>query len=403
MGIYSMKVDLSGIFSDEIVKTRGEYDAAVCGENFTAAYEKASMMRVLLIKMAENNPSGRDHYLSEAKWWGEVSERGMVKCQNSVCKEPAFSSQKYSMASGKVTGNDEFRSRVESCLTKTPVVWGDIGGLFRVKQLLMETVVIAGLKTPASVKPWKGVLLFGPPGTGKTLLASAAAGSLGASFYDVKSESILSKYFGESSKLISALYDSAKEKAPSIVFFDEFDSLTKSRSSGTSEASGKILSGILTSLDGLAGKKDDRLVLTLAATNTPWDLDKAVLSRFPRRIYVGLPDAPAVREIIKIHTHDPGSGLVDLDKIAEECVLNRYSGRDIQNFCQQAIWNMVHEKNPELFRLAELSFEELKRRTLNVRPLEVNDFMAAFEKIKSPVTEDELEAYDSWNEEFGEV
>ena len=399
-----MKVDLSGIFSEEITKTRGEYEAALSAGDSSTASEKATYMSDLLMKMAENNPSQRDHYLNAAKKWDAVSKSIPSISKNAVKKrDEGLNSPEISSSSENMSERGEFRTRAESCLTRTSVVWNDIGGLFRVKQLLMETVVIAGLKRPSSVKPWKGVLLFGPPGTGKTLLASAAAGSLGASFYDVKSENILSKYFGESSKLISALYDSAKEKAPSIIFFDEFDSLTKNRSENTSEASAKLLSGILTNMDGLSDKKNDRFVLTLAATNTPWELDKAVLSRFPRRIYVSLPDSKAIREIIKIHTSDPGTERVNLDKIAEISVLNRYSGRDVQSLCQQAIWNMIHEKNPELFRLAELPFEELNRRSLKVRPLEDADFKAAFDKIKSPVTEDDLEAYDSWNIEFGEV
>lgn len=399
-----MKVDLSGIFSDEIVKARDDYETALSTGDSIAASEKAIHISNLLMKMAENNTSQRDHYLSAAKKWDAVSKNVPPAGKTTVKKRDAgLTSPEISSDSENISELEEFRARAESCLTRTTVVWNDIGGLFRVKQLLMETVVIAGLKRPSSVKPWKGVLLFGPPGTGKTLLASAAAGSLGASFYDVKSESILSKYFGESSKLISALYNSAKEKEPSIVFFDEFDSLTKSRSESTSEASAKLLSGILTNMDGLSDKKNDRFVLTLAATNTPWDLDKAVLSRFPRRIYVSLPDPPAIKEIIKIHASDPGTERVNLDMIAEMSALNHYSGRDIQSLCQQAIWNMVHEKNPELFRLAELPFEELNRRTLKVRPLENDDFKAAFDKIKSPVTEDDLETYDSWNVEFGEV
>ncbi|WP_321416966.1 AAA family ATPase [uncultured Methanomethylovorans sp.] len=123
---------------------------------------------------------------------------------------------------------------------------------------------------------------------GKTMLASACAGSLDATMFNVQGDKITSKYFGESSKILSSVYDVAKEKAPSIVFMDEIDGVAANRNADASEASKRMLSTLLTTMDGFASKKDDTtLILTLAATNTPWDLDDAILSRFPRRISNG--------------------------------------------------------------------------------------------------------------------
>ncbi len=136
-------------------------------------------------------------------------------------------------------------------ISKSRITWDEIGGLDNVKLLMMETVVISALRKPAAIQPWKGILLFGPPGTGKTLLASAAAGSLNATFFNVKASSVLSKYFGESSKIISALYEVARERAPSIVFLDEIDALTTRRSNDTSEATRRMLSTLLTELEGV--------------------------------------------------------------------------------------------------------------------------------------------------------
>ena len=83
------------------------------------------------------------------------------------------------------------------------------------------------------------------------------------------------------------------------------------------------------------------------------------------------------------------------------CVERFYSGRDISNLCQEAVWVMVRDVNPELYKLAELPFEELKKRELKVRPLEMSDFEEAFKKVKSPLTKKDLERYERWNEEFG--
>jgi len=126
-------------------------------------------------------------------------------------------------------GDENFKKYVESLITKTNVSWDDIGGLKEVKRLLKINYVLSVMKTPDSIKPWRGILFFGPPGTGKTLLASALAGKLNATFFNVPVSKVLSKYFGESPKIISALYEVAREKSPSVVFIDEIDALTISR------------------------------------------------------------------------------------------------------------------------------------------------------------------------------
>lgn len=218
----------------------------------------------------------------------------------------------------------------------------------------------------------------------------------------MKTESILSKYFGESSKLITALYNSARDHSPSIVFIDEFDSLSPSRDGEASEASRKVLSTLLTELDGLGDKNSNRLLLTLAATNTPWDLDTAVLSRFPRRIYVPLPDAESTRAIIKLHTKGLDISNVDLKSISGKCVDMLYSGRDLSNFCQQAVWNMVHDSNPDLYKLAEIPFDKLSQKSLKTRPLNDADFAEGWKRIKSPLTRDKIERYEQWNSQCGE-
>ncbi|MBC7109081.1 MAG: ATP-binding protein [Methanomassiliicoccales archaeon] len=392
-----MPVDLSGPLLSEFEKTKKEFDNAVSKGDMETAKKKALKCASLLRQLAKQVPYNAEFYLKKAKKWEKVAKD--IESGNFGKKAVISAEGKRTKEEG--SEEDEFKEYVKGLIARSNVTWGDIGGLEEVKVLMMETVVISALQRPQAIQPWKGILLFGPPGTGKTLLASAAAGSLNATFFNVKASNVLSKYFGESSKIISALYEVAREKAPSIVFLDEIDALTTKRSNDTSEASRRMLSTLLTELDGFQDKGGDLLVLTLAATNTPWDLDEAVLSRFPRRIYVPLPDEKATKEIIKINTRGLDISRLDLDAIAEESVRRFYSGRDIRNLCQQAIWNMIREENKDLHRLASLPFEELRKRSLRTRPLEMRDFEEAFKKIKSPLTKKDIERYEKWAEEFG--
>lgn len=400
-----MKVDLTGPLYSSLENATKEYREAKAGRDTKIARKKALECSKILKILAEKVPSQKEAYLEKAGKWEKLAEN----VGNPVRSEKSGKSETWNFKKSKSEEENEneneseveLLAQAESLIEKSSVHWDEIGGLADVKRLMKETIVISGLKKPVSIKPWKGILLFGPPGTGKTLLAAAAAGSLDATFFNVKADNILSKYFGESSKLVSALYKTARKHAPSIVFIDEFDSISLSREGDTSESSRRLLSTLLSELDGLQDKKSDRLMLTLAATNTPWDLDSAVLSRFPRRIKVPLPDKAACKEILKVHIKALDASKLDLENLASICAEKLYSGRDLQNLCQQAIWNMIQEENQDLEKLAELPYEELNKRKLNVTPLKNEYFEAAFEKIKSPLTKEQLEKYEKWDTEFG--
>ncbi|KAF1078117.1 26S protease regulatory subunit [Methanogenium sp. MK-MG] len=409
-----MTVDLSGFLATELKKTIQEFQTARGKNDNATVREKAHACAVLSRQLAEQMPSLRKKYLSDAERWGAIASGEIPVSAEKRGSSSAHNSRQTSGQKPGVKPRQNPENRVSpdetdgsfdasSLISSSSVRWDDIGGLDEVKRLVKETVVISGLKKPDAIRPWKGILLFGPPGTGKTMIAAAAAGSLHATFYDVKADRVLSKYFGESSKLVASLYDSARSEAPSIVFIDEFDALGSARGEGTSEATRKLLSSLLTEMDGLQDKKADRLLLTMAATNTPWDLDPAVLSRFPRRIYVTLPDAVSCEAIIRLHTVGLGTVQLDAAALAECCVEQLYSGRDVQNLCQQAIWTMIHEENPRMDELADLPFDELKERVLLTRDLCATDFDEAFEKIRSPVRKEDLERYMNWNNEYGEA
>ncbi|HHV23747.1 MAG: ATP-binding protein [Methanosarcina sp.] len=411
-----MKVDLTGPLYSSLENATEEYKQAKARGDIGQAKKKALECSRIMKVLAEKIPSQKDAYLKKAEKWERLADN--VKNTILERKNVPTSSGRESRKIGSETGNkrggehgsseegevetgDKFISYAESLIAKSNVRWDDIGGLEEAKLLMKETIAIAGLQKPESIKPWKGIMLFGPPGTGKTLLAAAAAGSLDATFFDIKADKVLSKYFGESSKLVSALYSAARKHSPSIVFIDEFDAISLSREGDISESSRRLLSTLLSELDGLQDKKSDRLLLTLAATNTPWDLDPAVLSRFPRWIKVSLPDKTACKEIIKIHIKDLDASKLDLDKLASACVEKCYSGRDLQNLCQQAVWNMIQQENKDLDRLADLPYVELSQRKLNVTPLKHEYFEAAFEKIRSPLTKEQLDKYEKWDKEFG--
>jgi katanin p60 ATPase-containing subunit A1 len=384
-----MKIDLSGPLYSALEKVSEEFEQAKSNGDEDSAQQKALQCANLLRQLAKAVPQQREIYLERAARWERIG--GNVQQSAST----------RSMERERYDDEEELLSYGESLISKSTVTWGDIGGLDTVKQLMMETIVIAGLKKPESIKPWKGILLFGPPGTGKTLLAAAAAGSLDATFFDVKADKVLSKYFGESSKLIASLYNAARVHSPSIVFIDEFDSLSLSRSGESNDASRRTLSTLLSELDGFQDKKSDKLLLTLAATNTPWDLDQAVLSRFPRRIFVPLPDEHACTEIVKIQTQGLDISSIDVRELGSQCVNKLYSGRDITNMCQQATWNMIRKENPDLTKYAHLPFDQLKEKELRIRSLTRDDFASAFNKIKSPITKDEVRRFEEWNNDFG--
>ncbi len=368
---------------------RREYERALAGGDEKAAAEFAEKCAGILRKIAEKTPSRAGLYLEKARKWEATARELREGAERSKAVPPGS-------AGGGLTG-DEYTPLVEGLISHSAITWEDIGGLEEVKKLLARNVALAFAKKPEAVKPWRGILLFGPPGTGKTLLASAAAGSLNATFFNVKASDVLSKYYGESSKLISALYRVARERAPSMVFIDEIDALSPKREN-VHEATRRTLATLLTELDGFKGK-EERFVLTLASTNTPWDLDEAILSRFPLRVYVPLPDKEAVKAIVRIHTRGLDVSRLDLDAIAEESVKRFYSGREIASLCQAAIHHMLEEMNPELGELDALS--RIGELELKVRPLEMRDFEEAFRRIKSPLTRKDIERYEKWAEEFG--
>jgi len=286
---------------------------------------------------------------------------------------------------------------VLTLIHKSDVRWQDIGGLEDTKDSIKSAYALALAKKPAGVQvsSWRNLLLYGPPGTGKTLLAAATAGNLEATFFNVKVSSLLSKYFGESTKLISALYSVARRLSPAVIFLDEFESLTPARGSGESGAKRRIVSTLLAELDGLQAKDESGFVLTISATNLPWLLDLAILSRFHRRIYVPLPDEAARNAILDIHLtrrgHTTKIPITELVRRTEG-----FAGREVEQLCLIAINAMIRRANPSLLKMVDKGLTSISEYELKVQPIAEEDFAQGFAQIRPVSDQLLLTRYERW-------
>lgn len=330
----------------------------------------------------------------------------------------------------KTPGNEESKEEEEAKLegalasaivTETPNVhWDDVSGLEAAKEGLKEAVVLP-IRFPQLFdevrQPWRGILLYGPPGTGKSFLAKACATECQGTFFSISSSDLVSKWMGESEKLIKQLFRMAREKKPSIIFIDEVDSLCGSRSEGENDSSRRIKTEFLVQMQGVGNSMDG--VLVLGATNVPWELDNAIRRRFQKRIYISLPDANARAGMLRNKGSKTKNTLTEDDWVQLGNMAEGYSGSDMTivvnealmmpvRLCQTAKafkrtedggWTPTNPSDPEG---TAMGLMDVQPDLLRCPPVTMADFMMALSRIKPSVNEDDIRQHIEWTEEFGQ-
>eukprot|EP01018_Ginkgo_biloba_P020316 Gb_14760 [translate_table: standard] len=311
---------------------------------------------------------------------------------------------------------------------KPNVKWSDVAGLESAKQALQEAVILP-VKFPqfftGKRRPWKAFLLYGPPGTGKSYLAKAVATEAESTFFSISSSDLVSKWMGESEKLVANLFQMARDSAPSIIFIDEIDSLCGQRGEGNeSEASRRIKTELLVQMQGVGN--NDQKVLVLAATNTPYALDQAIRRRFDKRIYIPLPDLKARQHMFKVHLGDTPNNLTesDFENLARRT--EGFSGSDISVCVKDVLFEPVRKTQDAMF-FKKVSTEEgemlmpcgpresgamqttmqeiaAKGQASKILPPPISktDFDKVLARQKPTVSKENLEVHERFTKEFGE-
>jgi transitional endoplasmic reticulum ATPase len=285
-----------------------------------------------------------------------------------------------------VTNRTEFHIREQDTSLHIPMIsYEDVGGLDDVVKKIRETVELP-LKHPEifeklGVESPKGILLYGIPGTGKTLLAKAVASESRAHFISVSGPEIIGKFYGESEARLRDLFKEARENAPTIIFIDEIDSIAPKREEVTGEVERRVVSQMLSLMDGLQSRGK---VIVIAATNRPNSLDPALRrpGRFDREIEVKVPNKKGRRAILNIHTRnmplvtnldDPQR--VDLDRLAS--ISHGYVGADLEYLCKESAMKCLRRLLPEL----NLEEKKISSETLDKLVVNADDYNEAFRDI----------------------
>ncbi|KAI8901242.1 P-loop containing nucleoside triphosphate hydrolase protein [Globomyces pollinis-pini] len=268
------------------------------------------------------------------------------------------------------------------------VTFEDIGGMENIIESLRETVIyplvypelyesISGLLGPP-----RGVLLYGPPGCGKTMTAKALAKESGATFINLHVSTMTDKWFGESQKLVHALFSLAKKLQPTIIFIDEIDSFLRERKSNDHEATSMMKAEFMTLWDGLNSGEQTRIII-LGATNRPNDLDKAILRRMPKRFQVNLPAVQQRKKVLNLILKKivlaPD---FDMDELA--LLTEGMSNSDLKELCRNAVMVPVREAIRTLRGKDKL--HPIDTQKLTIRPVEIADFLGFLDGLFSTAT-----------------
>lgn len=371
-------------------------------------YLKASK---ILIKLANSAslPSVRKHYFNRAqecvdrvRYLSGIKKKsaGPVDGLATPPKMDSTPAESITVASTKPEQDlDDDERRLQEMISDTIITerpnikMTEVAGLDDAKQAINDAI-LTPLKHPELFKgkarqPWRGILFYGPAGCGKTLIAKAVASEVNATFFNVSAANIVSKWLGESERLVMHLFQLARKNQPAIVFIDELDSIGVSRSGDDVGGERRMKTQLLTELQGLASNHDDR-VTVIGATNLPWEIDFALRSRFEKRIHVPLPNTEARAAILETHMEDiEVSPTVDFEEMAD--LTEGYSGRDISIVCREAAMEPIRD----LQRTGRLDDE---REILDIRPVSRDDFLSAIENIRPATPPEDVRRYIDWAE-----
>lgn len=295
---------------------------------------------------------------------------------------------------------------------------------FRIRDPLRDDqTVILPVRFPqlftGNRKPFKGILLFGPPGTGKSYLAKAVATEADSTFFSVSSADLISKWQGESEKLVRSLFELARESegGRAIIFIDEVDSLCGSRSEGESDSSRRVKTEFLVQMDGVG--RSGGQVLVLGATNVPWELDAAIRRRFEKRVYIPLPEPEARSYMVKLNLGETPNNLDedDFDRLGE--ITEGASGSDIKVLVKEALMEPLRRcQQAKFFTVStdgyympadrnasgakEMQLWDVPQDRLRAPMVCRTDFERVMKHSCSSVSEDELKRFQEWTKLFGQ-
>eukprot|EP00521_Asterionellopsis_glacialis_P016784 CAMPEP_0195301614 /NCGR_PEP_ID=MMETSP0707-20130614/29582_1 /TAXON_ID=33640 /ORGANISM="Asterionellopsis glacialis, Strain CCMP134" /LENGTH=590 /DNA_ID=CAMNT_0040364599 /DNA_START=211 /DNA_END=1980 /DNA_ORIENTATION=- len=274
--------------------------------------------------------------------------------------------------------------------------WDDIAGLQQAKQLLQEAAIFplvrpdlfTGLRKP------QNVLLYGPPGTGKTMLVRAVAQESKCILFCCTASALTSKWHGEGEKLIRTLFRMAHDVAPSILFLDEMDALLSSRSSGGDEheASRRFKTEFMVQMDGIvkgSGGNTGTTILVIGATNCPWDVDDAVMRRFPRRIYIPLPDEDARKSLLQHLLNKAGTHNLTVRQVSSLVKsTNGFSCSDITSLASDAAFGPLRSLSPSSSsNNTTTSLQAIQNvKSQDIRPIALRDFEESLQRTLKSVS-----------------
>ncbi|KAK3564856.1 hypothetical protein QTP86_030433 [Hemibagrus guttatus] len=337
----------------DLVTKATEEDKAKNYEEALRLYQHAVEYFLHAIKYEAHSDKAKESIRGKCMQYLERAEKlkAYLRNKDKQGKKPVKETQGNDKSDSDSEGENPEKKKLQEHLMgaivmeKPNVSWNDVAGLEGAKEALKEAVILP-IKFPhlftGKRTPWRGILLFGPPGTGKSYLAKAVATEANNStFFSVSSSDLVSKWLGESEKLVRNLFELARQRKPSIIFIDEVDSLCGSRSENESEAARRIKTEFLVQMQGVGNNNDK--ILVLGATNIPWVLDAAIRRRFEKRIYIPLPEEPARAAMFRLHLGNTPHSLseADLRQLANKT--DGYSGADISIIVRDALMQPVRK------------------------------------------------------------